>query len=224
MWVADVVLRRAAQLIPVQLSTIALPIDLEAIDVAAARVTNLANLDLLESVGRGRDLRGGFWRDLMRACEMLGLDDRMPFLTAEYRAALQRVGASARLLPDPDMMSVAGAVCRLPVLFRSTGDRSMVDLLAISGYTPGLTPLTRDVLMVVLRVEPTLVDAWLTHSVDKRTPSGWYFSSENTSSVVGFHPDGPRFTFADPIEACAEFILREVDGLAESMSHRAGAG
>jgi hypothetical protein len=185
---------------------------------------NLANLDLLESAGRAGDLRGGFWRDLMRACDMLGLDDRMPVLVAEYRAALQRVGASTSPSPDPDMASVAVAVCRLPVVFRSTSDRSMVDLLAISGYTPDLTPLTRDVLLAVLRVEPNLVEAWLTHSVDKRTSSGWYFSTDHTSSVVGFYPDGPRSTFADPIEACAEFILREVDELALLMSHRAGAG
>jgi hypothetical protein len=96
--------------------------------------------------------------------------------------------------------------------------------LAISGYTPDVTPLTRDVLLAVLRIEPNLVEAWLTHSVDKRTSSGWYFSTDHTSSVVGFYPDGPRSTFADPIEACAEFILREVDELALLMSHRAGAG
>jgi hypothetical protein len=224
MWVADVVLRRAAQFIPLQLSSAALPTDLDKIDLADARVMNLANLSRLESVGRGRDLRGGFWRDLMRACDMLGLEDRMPLLLAEYRAALQRVGASTSSSPDPDMMSVASAICQLPVLFRSTDDRSMLDLLAITGYTPGLTRLTRDALLAALRVEPALVDVWLTHSVDKRTPSGWYFSSEQGASVVAFHPDGPRFAFADPIEACAEFILREVDGLAELMSHRAGAG
>lgn len=60
MWVAEIVLRRAARLLPVTLSTPALFTDLDAIDVAAARLRNLVNLDLLESLGRERDLRGGF--------------------------------------------------------------------------------------------------------------------------------------------------------------------
>ena len=158
----------------------------------------------------------------MRACDMLGLNDRMPRLAAEYSAALQRVGAPPS--PDLDSISVAAAVCRLPVVFRSMGDHSMVDLLAISGYRPGLTSLTRDGLVAVLRGEPTLVDAWLTQSVDKRGPSGWFFSSENPSFVVGFYPRGPRMAFTDPTEACAEFILREVDAMADLISHCVEAG
>ena len=212
--------RRAAQLVPLRLSTAPLPTDLDKIDVAAARVTNLANLDHLESVGRARDLRGGFWRDLMRACDMLGLDGRMPLLAAEYHAALKRVGASPS--SDQAVQSIADAVCRLPVIFPSKDNHSMIDLLAISGYRPGVTPLTRDALVAVLRIEPALVDAWLTYSVDKRAPSGWYFSSENASSIVGFYPEGPQLVFASPLEACAEFILREVDDLVTLISHRAG--
>lgn len=91
MWVADVLLRRAAMLVPIELPEPALPTELDSIDVNAARVANLRNLDFLEAVGRERELRGGFWRDLMRACEMLECPDRMPRLVAQYRAALQRV-------------------------------------------------------------------------------------------------------------------------------------
>jgi len=93
MLVADVVLRRAARLVPVTLEDPALPTELDLIDIAAARVENLANLDLLETLGRQRDLRGGFWRDLMRACEMLNVPERMEALSSHYRAALQRVGS-----------------------------------------------------------------------------------------------------------------------------------
>jgi len=38
-------------------------------------------------------VKGGFWRGLMRACEMLDFPDRMPSLVVQYRAALQRVGS-----------------------------------------------------------------------------------------------------------------------------------
>lgn len=92
MWVADVVLRRAARLVPLTLPGPELPTDLDSIDVATARAANLTNLDRLETLGRERDLRGGFWRDLMRACEMLDLPDRMVILKSRYRSALQRVG------------------------------------------------------------------------------------------------------------------------------------
>jgi hypothetical protein len=64
MWVADVVLRRAARIVPVTLETPAVPTDLHAIDVPAARAQNLANLDRLAALGRERDLRGAFWGDL----------------------------------------------------------------------------------------------------------------------------------------------------------------
>ena len=94
MWVADVVPRRAARLVPADLAGTPLPTDLDKIEVASARTANLKNLDFLESLGTDRDLRGGFWRDLMRACEMIDSPERMERLTAQYRAALQRVGDS----------------------------------------------------------------------------------------------------------------------------------
>jgi len=92
MWVADVVLRRAARLVPFALPGPELPIDLDSINVPAAREANLRNLDLLQTVGSQVHLKGGFWRDLMRACEMLDCPNRMPPLVSQYRAALQRVG------------------------------------------------------------------------------------------------------------------------------------
>jgi len=95
MWVADVVLRRAARLVPVELAGPELPIALDDINVLAAREANLRNLDFLEAVGNHAPLKGGFWRDLMRACEMLECPFRMPQLVSQYRAALQRVGPDA---------------------------------------------------------------------------------------------------------------------------------
>jgi hypothetical protein len=52
MWVADVVLRRAAELVAVELASEPLPTDLDKIDVPTARAANRANLDVLESLGR----------------------------------------------------------------------------------------------------------------------------------------------------------------------------
>jgi len=95
MWGADVVLRRAARLVPVELPGPALPITLDDINVLSAREANLKNLDFLQAVGSHASLKGGFWRDLMRACEMLECPVRMPPLVSQYRAALQRVGTDS---------------------------------------------------------------------------------------------------------------------------------
>ena len=95
MWVADIVLRRAARLVPVELPGPELPIALDDINVPAAREANLRNLEFLETAGGQASLKGGFWRDLMRACEMLECPARMPPLVSQYRVALQRVGTQA---------------------------------------------------------------------------------------------------------------------------------
>ena len=94
MWIADVVLRRAARLVPVELPGPELPIALDDIEVSTAREANLRNLEFLETVGRNASLKGGFWRDLRRAGGMLECTARMPLLVAQYRAALQRVGTN----------------------------------------------------------------------------------------------------------------------------------
>lgn len=93
MWVADVVLRRAARLVPVELPGPELPTHLDSINVRVARDAGLKNLELLQAADRQVPLKGGFWRDLMRVCEMLDCPDRMPSLVVQYRAALQRVSS-----------------------------------------------------------------------------------------------------------------------------------
>ncbi len=34
--------------------------------------------------------------------------------------------------------------------------------------------------------------------------------------TVGYHPGGPKRTFSDPVEACAEFVTKEIGDLATS--------
>lgn len=59
------------------------PIVLERLDVLLARV-------------QGRALPGAFWRDLMRAAEVLGLEDRLAFFTDRFQRALQDAAARSR--------------------------------------------------------------------------------------------------------------------------------
>jgi hypothetical protein len=48
-------------------------------------------LDILEKLGHLVSARGGFWRDLQRAAEIMGLVDRLP--------ALQKAFSEARVSP-----------------------------------------------------------------------------------------------------------------------------
>ena len=48
--------------------------------------------EALEEIGRLVEPRGGFWRDLERAAENMGLTDAIPRLRAKYKEALARGG------------------------------------------------------------------------------------------------------------------------------------
>jgi hypothetical protein len=49
----------------------------------------LERLELLLQRVQDRSLPGGFWRDLMRASEVLGLQDRLAFFAVRFQQALQ---------------------------------------------------------------------------------------------------------------------------------------
>lgn len=49
----------------------------------------LERLELLLDRVRDRPLPGGFWKDLMRASEVLGLQGRLALFTARFQQALQ---------------------------------------------------------------------------------------------------------------------------------------
>ena len=46
-------------------------------------------LDILEELGQLTSARGGFWRDLERAAENMGLVDRLPALRKAFSEALE---------------------------------------------------------------------------------------------------------------------------------------
>lgn len=108
---------------------------------------------------------------------------------------------------NPD--SVVASVCRIPVAFRQLGGKSLHQLIAESGYWEMSDQLSAVAIERCLRQSPELVDDWLGYSADKRTSGGWYFVDEGAHFVVG-QIQGQRLVFADPLVACAEFILREV--------------
>lgn len=47
-------------------------------------------------------------------------------------------------------------------------------------------------------------------SDDQRSFPAWVFQRDGGKAIVYRYPKGPRMTFDDPLEACAEFIIRYV--------------
>ena len=98
-------------------------------------------------------------------------------------------------------------ICSLPAEFHK-GRKSAHELVHDTGIDPEM--LSTESVSAVLKSKPALVSDWLQWSEDKRSSPSYYFSSEGNSYVVGHYPGNDRVEFADPIAACADFIVKEV--------------
>lgn len=91
----------------------------------------------------------------------------------------------------------------------------MLQLVRESGLSQSPEALTPRAVGDHLSKHPQLVEAWTLLSLDKRTDRGWYLTERSDSSFeVGYHPHGPRLSFSDLVQACAEFVVREADEIA----------
>jgi hypothetical protein len=85
-----------------------------------------------------------------------------------------------------------------------------------TGYRELRPTLTPQMLSGYLARHSGRVSEWLHYSQDKRTSGGWYLLQLSSEWLVGRlgGPDSEReLRFASGPEACAEFILRELDGV-----------
>jgi hypothetical protein len=106
------------------------------------------------------------------------------------------------------------AICRIP---EGLAGHSLRDLVAETRYRELRAALTREELTDYLARHPGLVRGWLRYSEDKRTSGGWYLMHPASGWLVGrlSGPENEReLRFGSGPEACAEFILRELDGVA----------
>ena len=109
------------------------------------------------------------------------------------------------------------AICRIPQAL-ATSKRSLRDVVSDSGYR-GLRPeLTRENLTAHLARHPKVVLDWLRYSANKRSAGGWYLMHPEAAWVVGRLGGSEQerdLRFGSGPEACAEFILRELDDVAD---------
>lgn len=111
--------------------------------------------------------------------------------------------------------AIVTRVCDMPVQLKARGNVSMMQLLLESGFIESSEVLTPRAVSDYLSQHEHLVEAWTMLSQDKRSSSGWYFKELSDGSYeVGYYPDGPRFSFSDRVQACAEFIVRECHSIA----------
>jgi hypothetical protein len=106
------------------------------------------------------------------------------------------------------------AICRIP---QTLGRRSLAELVVETGYRELRPTLNGQDLADHLARHPGLVLDWLRYSEDKRTSGGWYLLHPSAEWVVGrlTGPEhGRELRFRAGPEACAEFILRELDSVA----------
>lgn len=156
-------------------------------------------------------------------------DDQTNFGSAEYARWVEQV-ESFRLTGtwNPPTVNVdslsAEAVRACETLFRfpdifagrvghPLAGRSVDDLLEGLDYATLRRAIDRYALMAFVERHPECIEAWQGYSADKRTPGGFYFLSDQCQ-VGSVEAGGVRtdaLTFDSAAEACATYILRELD-------------
>jgi hypothetical protein len=100
--------------------------------------------------------------------------------------------------------------------------RSLRDLIKASEYARHRPSLTVATMAEYLVDRPEVVTQWSMYSGDKRTSGGWYFLDHGQGWTVGrFGPHAAPTDerhYASAVQACAHFILLELDFWA-SRSH-----
>jgi hypothetical protein len=105
-------------------------------------------------------------------------------------------------------------ICHIP---RRLARRSLRDLVRETRYAELRPTLTRAELAEHLARHPGLVFDWLRYSEEKRAPGGWHLLHPSTGWVVSRVAGAEEerdLRFGSGPEACAEFILRELDSVA----------
>ncbi len=113
---------------------------------------------------------------------------------------------------------VIAALCRMPLDYH--GPARPIDLLERSGYLDHRGKITADQLGPYLDLE--LMDAWQGWADDKRYTPVWYFTTLGpdvfeVGYIVRAGKKTRQMTYADRRRACAEFILLDIEQLADGI-------
>jgi hypothetical protein len=116
------------------------------------------------------------------------------------------------------MSDVISKICSMPRDFHTLKNKSINQLFIEAGNLDKKNLVTKEELMSHLIGNPELITDWENYSSDKRVSQGWYFLKNKSEWVVGYAgvpSQGQKFMFISNVEACAEFILRELGEFAK---------
>ena len=119
------------------------------------------------------------------------------------------------------MSDALSKVCSMPNDFMTSANKSMVQLLKDSGYMWHKDEVTQDEIIKFLKAHPDHTESWEGYSADKRSSTGWYLLREGNIWTVGYFNIGGKEReqrFNSSFEACAVFILNELEELAKNTS------
>ena len=105
-------------------------------------------------------------------------------------------------------------ICLIPFELEN---RSAFDLCMESDFLIHHKEVTVENIKEYLLRFPDLIKSWDIWSANKRTNHGFYFVSDNSKSKVGYinlsGKETFKKTFDSPVDACAEFILKEISSI-----------
>jgi hypothetical protein len=119
---------------------------------------------------------------------------------------------------DSKVSDVIFKICSMPSDSHIYTNKSMVKLTKESGYLEYKDFVTKDRIIRTLKENPDFIYDWLGYSEDQRITYGWAFQFWGGDKwTVGLYntqnQDWER-NYTDGYEACATFILIEVDSFA----------
>jgi|GEM_PF-3108527 hypothetical protein len=118
-------------------------------------------------------------------------------------------------------MSLAQRVSEIPDAYEHS-NLSTSQLLAETGYLDRPQALTVSDVEVALQEDPKLAELWLERGRDQRLAGGWGIEQEDNQYRVQSYSSGQYLVARNRLHACAEFIVRYVAFIQESVKRRAG--
>ena len=117
-------------------------------------------------------------------------------------------------------MSLAQRVSEVPDTFEHS-NLSTTRLLAETGYMDKPQSLTVGDVEDVLKEDPSLAELWLERGMDQRLAGGWVIEHDRDHYRVQNYSSGEHFEERDRLHACAEFIVRYVGFIRETVKRQA---
>jgi hypothetical protein len=127
------------------------------------------------------------------------------------------------------MKNVILKICSIPRDFYTHTDKSIVQLLEESGFIKYKDLISKSEIINQLKEHPSFIDDWSNYSGDKRTSKGWYLlNNDDGTWIVGYYDSNNHLNnrrkqekiIDSDYEACAEFVLAEVEDLEKFISHK----